>query len=291
MWKIRSFGSQFLLLCCSIITVSSLGFAKSNQERTIPSLLSELGYQYREAGEGRWRVAELPNDGLNFKTLDFFFETNSTNQSLKISVHLGRLITPAETPVFKERLANLNEQYKPTKFIILEASFFLMAEVPAQNLDKKSLEQAIEKLARQANKTYPDVARFIEVRKESLGMGGGVGAGSGSGFDPNNSVYHPPESSQSTTTSTVDSKPVILSHVRPEYTEEARNNQVRGEVIVRVLVGADGEVKTARIVKGLPDGLNEKAIDAARKTKFKPAMKDGKPVPYMATLSINFNIY
>ena len=152
-----------------------------------------------------------------------------------------------------------------------------------------TLEQAIEKLAGRTNKTYPDVARFIEVRKESLGMGGGVGAGSGTGnFDPNNSVYHPPESSQSNTASTVDSKPVILNHVRPEFTAEALNNQTQGEVTLRVLIGEDGTVKTVTIIRGLPDGLNEKAIEAARKTKFKPAMKDGKPVAYSILLSVSF---
>src|SRR5262249_50237294 len=101
MRKIRTLPSRFTLLCCSIIAVSSLGFAQANQEKNIPTLLTELDYQYSEVGEGRWRVPALPNDGLNFKTLDFFFETKPDTQSLRIKVYLGMLTTPAETPEFK----------------------------------------------------------------------------------------------------------------------------------------------------------------------------------------------
>jgi len=45
-----------------------------------------------------------------------------------------------------------------------------------------------------------------------------------------------------------------------------------------------------RVVRGLPDGLTEQAIAAARQAKFKPAMKDGKPVPYWMVIQMDFNI-
>jgi TonB family protein len=57
-----------------------------------------------------------------------------------------------------------------------------------------------------------------------------------------------------------------------------------------VLVGEDGNVKNVRVVRGLPDGLTDQAIDAARRAKFKPATKDGKPVAYWIGLEMNFNI-
>jgi TonB family protein len=59
---------------------------------------------------------------------------------------------------------------------------------------------------------------------------------------------------------------------------------------MRVLVGEDGNVKSVRVVRSLPDGLTEEAISAARQTTFKPAMKDGKPVPFWVGLEMNFNI-
>jgi len=88
----------------------------------------------------------------------------------------------------------------------------------------------------------------------------------------------------------VDTRPLLLRSATPRYTEEARKNNVQGQVILRVLVGEDGEVKQVRIVRGLPDGLSEQAIAAARQSKFKPAMKDGKPVAYWMALSIDFNL-
>jgi TonB family protein len=88
----------------------------------------------------------------------------------------------------------------------------------------------------------------------------------------------------------VDTKPVPLNRPTPRYTESARANGVQGSVLVRVLVGEDGNVKLIRVIRGLPDGLTEEAITAARQTKFKPAMKDGKPVPFWVGLEINFNI-
>jgi len=55
-------------------------------------------------------------------------------------------------------------------------------------------------------------------------------------------------------------------------------------------VGADGDVKQVRVVRGLPDGLTEQAIEAARQAKFKPAVKDGKPVPYWVLIQMGFNL-
>jgi protein TonB len=59
---------------------------------------------------------------------------------------------------------------------------------------------------------------------------------------------------------------------------------------MRVLVGADGEVKQIRITRGLPDGLDDQAIAAVRQSKFKPATKDGQPVPFWLLLSVEFHL-
>jgi TonB family protein len=116
----------------------------------------------------------------------------------------------------------------------------------------------------------------------------GVGAGRGDG--PQFGVGAAPGNTDNSTVTRVDTKPVPLSRPTPRYTEAARANGVQGSVLVRVLVGEDGNVKSVRVVRGLPDGLTEEAITAARQTKFKPAMKDGKPVPFWVGLEINFNI-
>jgi len=116
----------------------------------------------------------------------------------------------------------------------------------------------------------------------------GVGAGRGEG--PQFGVGIGSGQAGNSIPAVVDTKPVPLNRPKPRYTESARANRVQGSVLLRVLVGEDGNVKNVRVVRGLPDGLTEEAISAARQTKFKPAMKDGKPVPFWVGLEMNFNI-
>jgi len=89
----------------------------------------------------------------------------------------------------------------------------------------------------------------------------------------------------------VDSKARILSKPPPHYTEEARKNQVNGTVILRVVFSSTGSVTNISVVRSLPNGLSEQAIAAARKIKFEPAMKDGRPVSVSMLLEYNFNLY
>ena len=77
----------------------------------------------------------------------------------------------------------------------------------------------------------------------------------------------------------------------PTYTEQARQNQVMGTVVLKAVFSADGSVKNIKVVSGLPYGLTEKAIDAASKIKFIPARKDGKNVSMLMTLEYNFNLF
>lgn len=90
--------------------------------------------------------------------------------------------------------------------------------------------------------------------------------------------------------SRIDQRPVALNSPAPSYTERARQNKVEGIIVARVLVGEDGTVQQVRITKGLPDGLNEQAIRAAYALKFKPAMKEGKPVKFWQAVQIEFHL-
>jgi TonB family protein len=130
------------------------------------------------------------------------------------------------------------------------------------------------------------------------GRDGGVGSGQRRGFGPGRdggqggddfqiAQRRPnPEANES-----VDSRPVALNKPRPNYTEEARKNKVQGSVRARVLVGADGTVKQVRISgAGLPGGLNEEAIQAAKQMRFQAAMKNGERVAYWVTVDIEFNL-
>jgi protein TonB len=89
----------------------------------------------------------------------------------------------------------------------------------------------------------------------------------------------------------VSSKARVLSKPEPQYTEEARKNQVTGTVVLRAVFTSGGQVANIRAVSGLPYGLTERAIAAARQIKFSPATKDGHAVSMYIQLEYNFNLY
>jgi len=77
----------------------------------------------------------------------------------------------------------------------------------------------------------------------------------------------------------------------PAYTEVARQNGITGTVVIKCVFASNGSVNNIRIVSRLPFGLTERAIDAAKKIKFIPAVKDGKYVSMWMQLEYNFNLY
>jgi TonB family protein len=120
---------------------------------------------------------------------------------------------------------------------------------------------------------------------QSVSSGGGGGMGRSESelpIDDPNRVFSPREVTQ---------KARILSKPEPQYTIEARQNDVSGTVILKVVLGADGVVRNIRAISGLPYGLTERAIAAARQIRFSPAMKDGRPVSQSITIEYNFNPY
>jgi TonB family protein len=84
--------------------------------------------------------------------------------------------------------------------------------------------------------------------------------------------------------------PVLRSRVEPVYTEEARANRMSGIVIVEAIVGKDGLVKDVRVLKGLPFGLDQAAVDAVRQWQFRPGTLNGEPVDVIFTLTVNFRL-
>src|SRR5438445_2139507 len=70
----------------------------------------------------------------------------------------------------------------------------------------------------------------------------------------------------------------ILYKPKPVYTEEARKLNIEGEVLLEVMFSANGDLHVNRVVRGLGHGLDEAAIGATNKIKFKPAQRNGSPV-------------
>jgi TonB family protein len=89
----------------------------------------------------------------------------------------------------------------------------------------------------------------------------------------------------------VTKKSRILFRAEPEYTAEAKTNEIEGTVVLRAVLDSSGKVTGIRAVSGLPYGLTEKAIEAAHTIKFEPAVKDGHKVSQYIQIEYNFTLY
>jgi periplasmic protein TonB len=126
------------------------------------------------------------------------------------------------------------------------------------------------------------------------GDGTGPGSGGGTGINPPNRARRNPadtDYSRVFNGKEVDQKARILEKPEPVYTQAARQNQINGAVALSVVLTASGQVTDIKVVAGLPDGLNESAIAAARLLKFTPATLDGRPVSMHIQLVYYFNLY
>ncbi|HEY0100885.1 MAG TPA: TonB family protein [Pyrinomonadaceae bacterium] len=85
-------------------------------------------------------------------------------------------------------------------------------------------------------------------------------------------------------------KAQITSKPEPLYTEQARHGGISGTVRLRMVLAFDGKVRHILVVQGLGGGLSEMAVEAARKIKFTPATRDGRPVSQFVTIEYNFHI-
>jgi TonB family protein len=82
----------------------------------------------------------------------------------------------------------------------------------------------------------------------------------------------------------------IVYKPKPVYTEEARRLDLEGEVLLEVIFGANGELHVNRVVRGLGHGLDEAAVTAASKIKFKPAQRNGSAVDSTAIVHVTFQL-
>jgi TonB family protein len=91
-------------------------------------------------------------------------------------------------------------------------------------------------------------------------------------------------------TANPDTPVEILSKPRPVYTERARDRKIEGEVVLEVIFDSSGRLEVLRVLESLGHGLDEAAVEAARKIRFKPARRDGRAIDYTALLHIVFQL-
>jgi TonB family protein len=86
------------------------------------------------------------------------------------------------------------------------------------------------------------------------------------------------------------SRPEVLHRVQPRYTSAALGARIVGAVVVQLTIDTDGRVRDVQVLRGLPFGLTEQAVEAVRQWRFAPSRLDGRPVPVLYNLTIHFNI-
>jgi len=122
------------------------------------------------------------------------------------------------------------------------------------------------------------------------GKGGGLGSGNGNGYGPGEGgnlgggLRHVGDGV---------SAPVLVNKVEAEFSDEARRAKYEGTVVVSLIVDANGNPQNVHVVRHLGMGLDEKAIEAVQKYKFKPSIdqKTHQPVPVPVNVEVRFRLY
>jgi TonB family protein len=85
-------------------------------------------------------------------------------------------------------------------------------------------------------------------------------------------------------------EPVKISGPTPVYPEAARRARIQGVVVLECTIGKDGGVQNVKVLRGLPLGLTETAVEAVQKWRFQPSTLNGKPVEVLYILTVRFNL-
>ena len=118
-------------------------------------------------------------------------------------------------------------------------------------------------------------------RGTGIGEGEGSGLGAGSGGGTGGGPYRPGSGI---------SAPAIIREVKPDYTEEGRRRAIEGDVVLEIVVRADGSVGNVKLLQGLGAGLDQRAMEAVREWKFSPARRYGTPVDVIVEVAMEFKL-
>jgi TonB family protein len=120
------------------------------------------------------------------------------------------------------------------------------------------------------------------------GMGGGIGAGHGAGIGSGTGGGY---GGGIMSVGAGVSAPQLINRVQPEFTDEARQAKYTGVVEISLIVDGNGNPENIQIVRHLGMGLDQKAVDAVKQYKFRPAVYQGHPVPVRLVVDVDFRLY
>ncbi len=127
------------------------------------------------------------------------------------------------------------------------------------------------------------------------GSGGGIGTGTGTGVGPGEGAGVGPGKGGGIGGGVYRvgggvTPPTVLSRFEPVYSEEARKAKYQGVVVLSAIVRKDGTIEILKVVRSLGLGLDENAIQALKRWRFRPGMKGGKPVDVALNIEVNFSL-
>ncbi len=192
-------------------------------------------------------------------------------------------------PASRGKLPRISDkQFVPPSAVVLN-------EHPKLVMDPTIIAQPDAKLPQIQSDNYGDPLSKYGVLSNGTGSGGGIGSGSGGGVGPGHGGGFGPGSGGNAGGGVYRigggvSQPVPIYRPDPDYSEEARKAKYQGTVILAIVVDEKGNPRDVRVVKPLGLGLDQKAIEAVEKWRFRPGMKDGHPVKVMANIEVNFRL-
>jgi TonB family protein len=176
------------------------------------------------------------------------------------------------------------KQFTPPRVDAMQAKLpmtpTIVSDVPIPNIDAMN---------------YGDTLSKLGVPSNGTGLGGGIGTGSGGSVGSGRGPGVGPGSGGGFGGGAYKigggvSQPQLISKIEPEYSEEARKAKWQGTVELQIVVDEHGIPKEMRVTRALGLGLDQKAMEAVAKWRFKPGTKDGKAVPVIATVQVNFRL-
>jgi periplasmic protein TonB len=128
------------------------------------------------------------------------------------------------------------------------------------------------------------------------GFGGGIGTGEGTGIGSGKGGGLGPGQGAGTGGGLYSvggnvSAPIPIYKPEPPYSEQARKAKYQGTVVLWIVVDSQGNVTDAQVVKPLGMGLDENAVTTVKTWKFKPAMRNGAPVPVKVMVEVSFRLF
>jgi TonB family protein len=147
-----------------------------------------------------------------------------------------------------------------------------------------------------SNMPWGDPQGVLGPPSNGPGTGGGIGSGEGTGIGSGKGGGLGPGEGGGTGGGVYSvgfgvSAPIPIYKPEPAYSEEARKAKYQGTVVLWIVVDAQGNVTDCRVVRPLGLGLDEKATETVRTWKFKPALRNGTPVPVRVIVEVSFRLF